>query len=68
MTEDILRDFVVMIETSDGTLRTFQPEAFRIAARCPSTLLLSTCVERYNARMKREGLREHAQLVPKSKR
>ena len=65
---DVLRDFVVIIETSDGTLRTFKPEAFRLAARCPSMLLLSTCVERYNARMKREGIREHAQLVPATKR
>ena len=62
MVADPLQDFVVVLETADGTLRTYQPEAFRLAARCPSTLLLSTCVERYNARMKREGIREHVSL------
>lgn len=68
MTDDVLRDFVVVIESSDGTLRTFKPEEFRLAARCPTTLLLSTCVERYNSRMAREGIREHAQLIPRKKR
>lgn len=68
MAEDVLRDFVVVLETADGTLRTYRPEVFRLAARCPSTLLLSTCVERYNARMAREGINEHARLVPAPKR
>lgn len=68
MAEDVLKDFDVVLETADGRLRTLRPEAFRLAARCPSTLLLSTCVERYNARMKREGLNESASLVPARKR
>lgn len=68
MADDVLKDFVVLVESTDGTLRTHRPDAFRLAARCPSTLLLSTCVERYNARMKREDIREHAQLVPARKR
>lgn len=67
MAEDVLRDFVVVLETADGTIRSYKPEAFRLAARCPSTLLLSTCVERYNARMTREGINEHARLVPRKK-
>ena len=67
MTKDVLRDFVVVLETADGTLRTYKPEEFRLAARCPSTLLLSTCVERYNARMVREGINERARLVPRKK-
>lgn len=62
---DVLKDFRVVIETADGTLRTYQPEAFRLAARCPITLLLSTCVERYNARMVRDGIYEHARLIDK---
>jgi hypothetical protein len=66
--EDVLRDFVVVLETEGGTLQTLRPEAFRLAARCPSTLLLSTCVERYNARMAREGINERAQLVPTRKK
>ena len=68
MADDVLRDFVVIVESTDGTLRTWKPEMFRQIARCPNTLLLSTCVERYNDRMKREGIREHAQLVPAPKR
>lgn len=62
---DVLRGYAVIVESSDGTLRTYKPETFRLAARCPSTLLLSTCVERYNARMAREGIKEHARLVPR---
>lgn len=57
-----------MIERSNGTLMTLKPEAFRLAARCPDTLLLSTCVERYNARMAREGIREQARLEPVRKK
>lgn len=62
---DVLKGFRVVVETADGTLRTYRPEAFRLAARCPSTLLLSTCVERYNARMAREGIHERARLIGK---
>jgi hypothetical protein len=65
---DVLEDYVVMIEKRDGTVTTFQPMAFRLAARCPSTLLLSTCVERYNARMAREGIADRAFLVPRKRR
>lgn len=65
MASDVLGDFVVVIERNDGTVMTLKPEAFRLAARCPTTLLLSTCVERYNARMIRDGIREHASLVPR---
>jgi hypothetical protein len=61
---DVLKDFRVVVETADGTLHTHSSEAFRLAARCPSTLLLSTCVARYNARMVREGINERARLVP----
>ena len=60
-----MRDFAVLLESEDGRIRTLRPEVFRLAARCPSTLLLSTCVERYNARMAREGIRETARLVPR---
>jgi len=65
---DVLKDFDVLVEFSDGQLRTFRAEEFRRLARCPSRLLLSTCVEWYNAKMKRDGIREHAQLVPRTKR
>lgn len=68
MADDAFKDFVVVVESTDGTLRTFKPQEFRLAARCPMTLLLPTCVERYNARMVREGVREHAQIVPRNKR
>jgi len=68
VTEDVLKDFDVMVEFSDGKLRTFRPEEFRHLARCPSRLLLSTCVEWYNTKMKRDGIGEHAQLVPRKKR
>jgi hypothetical protein len=59
---DLFQDFAVILETANGTLRTYSPEVFREAAHCPSTLLLSTCVERYNARMAREGINESARL------
>lgn len=65
---DVFKDFRVMIESTDGTIRTYKPETFRLAARCPSTLLLSVCVERYNARMAREGISDRAQLVPVRKK
>lgn len=68
MADKAFKDFVVVVESTDGTLRTFKPAEFRLAARCPTTLLLPTCVERYNARMKREGIGEHAQIVPRNKR
>lgn len=68
MANDVLKEFAVVIERSDGTIMTLKPEAFRLAARCPSTLLLSTCVERYNARMIREGIRESATIVPRNRR
>lgn len=59
-----MRDFAVLLESEDGRIRTLRPEAFRLAACYPSTLLLSTCIERYNARMERERIRETARLVP----
>jgi len=31
--EDVLRDFFVVLETADGTMRSYKPEAFRLAAR-----------------------------------
>ena len=62
---DVLEGYKVVLERSDGTLYTLSANAFRAVARCPSTLLLTTCVERYNARMAREGLRERASIVPK---
>lgn len=65
MTDDVLKNFVVVVETADGTIHSYRPETFRLAARCQSTLLLSTCVERYNARMAREGLVERARLMPR---
>ena len=68
MAEEVLKEFVVVLETAGGTLQTFKPEAFRLAARCSSTLLLSICVERYNARMVREGINERARLVPACRR
>jgi hypothetical protein len=61
----ILRDFVVMVESADGTLRTIKPEAFRLMAGCSTAMLLSTCVERYNAKMAREGIGAQAHLVPR---
>ena len=63
--KDVLENFKVVLERSDGTLYTLSADAFRDVARCPSTLLLTTCVERYNARMAREGVRERASIVPK---
>ena len=65
MSIGVLEDFSVMIESRDGTVMTLRPEAFRLAARCPSTLLLSTCVERYNARMARDGIDDRATIVPR---
>ena len=65
MSIGVLEDFSVMIESRDGTVMTLRPEAFRLVARCPSTLLLSTCVERYNVRMTREGLDDRAVIVPR---
>lgn len=68
MPTDVLEDYSVMIEKRDGTVMTLRPEAFRLVARCPNTLLLATCVERYNARMVREGLADRATLVPRKRR
>lgn len=68
MPTDVLEDYSVMIEKRDGTVMTFRPEAFRLTARCPSTLLLTTCVARYNARMTREGVADRAALVPRKPR
>ena len=69
---DVLKDFRVVVVTADGMLHTYSPEAFReavcLAAYCPNTLPLSTCVARYNARMVREGINESARLVPARKR
>ena len=67
MATDVLKDFRVVIERADGTLMPLSPEAFRLTARCPSTLLLATCVERYNARMAREGITERASIVPRKR-
>ena len=65
---DVFEDFTVALERADGTIYTLSPEAFRLAARCQSTLLLTACVKRYNARMVREGINEHARLVSKRRR
>ena len=65
MSIGVLEGFSVMIESRDGTVMTLRPEAFRLVARCPSTLLLSTCVERYNARMARDGIADRATIVPR---
>lgn len=65
---DAFEDFVVMLETADGTLHSYRPAAFRFAARCQITHPLDECVRHYNARMKREGIAEHAQLVFRPRR
>lgn len=65
---DAFEDFVVMIETADGTLHSYKPEAFRLAARCSIAISLDECVRRYNVRMAREGIDEHARLMLRPKR
>lgn len=65
---DAFEDFVVMLETADGTLHTYRPKAFRLAAQCSSAISLDECVRRYNVRMAREGIVEHARLVLRPKR
>lgn len=60
---DAFDEFSILLETAGGTMRTFRPKAFREAARCPSTISLDECVRRYNVRMAREGISEHARLV-----
>jgi hypothetical protein len=65
---DAFEDFVVMLETADGTLYTYRPEAFRSAAKCSTAISLDECVRRYNVRMAREGIQEHARLVLRPKR
>ena len=64
---DVLGGFRVVLEREDGTLYTLSADAFRAVARCPQALLLTTCVERYNARMARVGLRERASIIPKAR-
>lgn len=59
---DAFKDFRVMVETADGTFYPLKPEDFRLVSHCPDTLSLDECVKRYNARMVREGIREHAWL------
>lgn len=65
---DVFQDFVVVVETADGTLHSYKPETFRLAARCSSAVLLSECVKRYNTRMEREGLRERAQIMSRPRK
>jgi hypothetical protein len=64
---EAFKEFAVVIETVDGTLHPYKPEVFRLAARCSSTLLLTECIKRYNTRMAREGIKEHARLMPRHK-
>ena len=60
---DVFKDFLVVIESADGTRRgSLSPDEFRAAIGCPKTAFLADCVDRYNARQSREGAEDRARL------
>jgi len=60
---DVFQDFLVVIESADGTRRgSLTPEEFRSAFGCPKTSFLGDCIESYNARQSREGAEDRARL------
>jgi hypothetical protein len=70
---DVFKDFLVVIESADGTRRgSLTPEEFRAASGCSRTAFLSDCIDRYNAGQARQGYEDRARLemrtTPKGKR
>jgi hypothetical protein len=60
---DVFKDFLVVIESADGTRRgSLTPEEFRMASGCSRTTFLGDCIESYNARQLREGAEDRARL------
>jgi hypothetical protein len=60
---DVFKDFLVVIESADGTRRgSLTPDEFRIALGCSKTAFLADCIESYNARQLREGAEDRARL------
>jgi hypothetical protein len=60
---DVFQDFLVVIESADGTRRgSLTPEEFRSVSGCSKTAFLADCLERYNARQAREGAEDRARL------
>lgn len=60
---DVFKDFLVVIESADGTRRgSLTPEEFRAAFGCSKTTFLSDCVQRFNERQVHEGLEDRARV------
>jgi hypothetical protein len=60
---EVFKDFLVVIESPDGTRRgSLTPEEFRAAIGCPKTAFLSDCIERYNLSQERQGHADRARM------
>lgn len=60
---DVFKDFLVVIESADGTRRgSLTPEEFRAATGCAKTAFLSDCIDRYNSFQTRQGYEDRARL------
>jgi hypothetical protein len=60
---DVFKDFLVVIESADGTRRgSLTSEEFRAATGCSRTAFLADCIERYNASQARQGYEDRARL------
>jgi hypothetical protein len=60
---DAFKDFLVIIESADGTHRgSLTPEEFRTALGCPKTAFLDDCIKRFNERQAQDGAEDRARV------
>jgi hypothetical protein len=60
---DVFKDFLVVVESADGTRRgSLTPEEFRAAFGCSKTAFLQDCITIFNERQAREGAEDRVRL------
>ena len=65
---DVFKDFLVVVESPDGTRRgALTPDEFRAGMGCPKTHFLDDCIKRWNAQQERLGYEDRARLEMRMK-
>ena len=65
---DVFKDFLVVIESADGTRRgSLTPDEFRAGMGCPKMHFLADCITDWNAKQDRLGHEDRARLEMRTK-
>lgn len=60
---DVFQNFLVVIESADGTRRgSLSSDEFRVGMGCSRTAFLADCIEKWNASQETRGLGDRARL------